>query len=101
MLVLLIRNVKHFLNSQHYLYENLNLDINRNQYALLYDMYVNFQASYFEKNPEPLLNKSDFINHIRLIVIDCYKQNEPIKSAPVDVRLEFEAHDNFPAGTSV
>ena len=96
-----IRNVKLFLNSQHYPYGNLNLDINRNQYALLYDMYVNFQASYFEKNPEPLLNKTDFIDHIPLIVIDCSKQNESIKSAPVDVRLEFEAHDNFPAGTSI
>ena len=64
-------------------------------------MYVNFQASYFEKNHEPLLNKTDFINHIPLIVIECSKQNESIKSAPVDVRLEFETHDNFPAGTSV
>ena len=96
-----IRNVKLFLNSQHYPYGNLNLDINRNQYALLYDMYVHFQACYFKKNPEPLLNKTDFINHISLLVIDCSKQNESIKSAPVDIRLEFETHDNFPAGTSV
>ena len=96
-----IRNVKLFLNPQHYPYGNLNLDINRNQYALLYDMYVNFQASYFKKNPELLLNKTDFINHIPLIVIDCSKQNESIKSAPVDVRLEFEAHDNFPTKISI
>ena len=37
-----IRDIKLFLNSQSYPYGNLNLDITRNQYALLYDMYANF-----------------------------------------------------------
>ena len=46
-------------------------DIDRNQYAVLYDMYVNFQSAYYEKNPEPLLNKVDFIKYLSLIVIDC------------------------------
>ena len=33
-------------------------------------------------------------------MIDCSKQNESLKSAPVVIRLEFEAKDNFPTGTS-
>ena len=95
-----VSNVKLFLNSQCYPYRNLNLDIVRNQYAVLYDMYANFQSTYYEKNPETLLNKVDFIKCLPLIVIDCSKQNQSLKNAPVDVRLEFESRNNFPAGTS-
>lgn len=95
-----ISNVKLFLNSQYYPYGNLNLDIQRNQYALLYDMYADFQSVYYGKDAEPILDKQDFITNIPLVVIDCSKQNESLKNAPVDVRLEFEATENFPANTS-
>ena len=47
-----------------------------------------------------MLNKSDFIRHMPLIVIDCSKQNEALKGAPVDVRLEFELNENFLEETS-
>ena len=63
-------------------------------------MYANFQKSYYGKDSEPILKKINFLTHAPLIVIDCSKQNESLKSAPVDVRLEFEARDNFPALTS-
>lgn len=95
-----ISNVKLFLNSQCYPYGNLNLNITQNQYAILYDMYANFQNAYYGKENEPMLNKKDFIEKLPLIVIDCSKQNESIKSAPVDVRLEFESRDDFPDNTA-
>ena len=95
-----ITNVKLFLNNQGYPYGNLNLDINRNQYALLYDMYANFQATYYGKESQPLLEEGNFIEYPPLIVIDCSKQNESLKYGPVDVRLEFETSDNFPPLTS-
>ena len=95
-----LTNVKLFLNSQSYPYGNLNLDVNRNQFAMLYDMYANFQNSYYSKDSEPMLKKSQYLTYAPLIVIDCSKQNESLKSAPVDIRLEFEAKENFPAGTS-
>ena len=95
-----ISNLKLFLNSQYYPYGNLNLDVTRNQYAIHYDMYANFQ-SYYGKDSEPILKKINFLTHAPFIVIDCSKQNESRKSAPVDVRLEFEARDNFSALTSV
>ena len=63
-------------------------------------MFANFQQSYYGKNPEPLLTKSNFITNVPLIVIDCSKQNDSLKNAPVDVRLEFESKTNFPANTS-
>ncbi|XP_074096804.1 uncharacterized protein LOC141525993 [Cotesia typhae] len=56
-----IRDVKLFLNSQSYPYGNLNLNITRNQYALIYDMYTNFQTSYYNKDSEPLLTKAKFL----------------------------------------
>ena len=95
-----LSDIKLFLNSQYYPYGNLNLDINRNQFAIIYDMFANFQQAYYGKNSEPLLTKTNFINNIPLFVIDCSKQNDSLKNAPVDVRLEFESRDIFPDNTS-
>ncbi|XP_057335101.1 uncharacterized protein LOC130673903 [Microplitis mediator] len=92
-----IRDIKLFLNSQSYPYGNLNLNIANNRYALLYDMYINFQISYYNKEPEPLLTKKKFFEQAPLYVIDCSKQNESIKSGPVDIRLEFKSANQFPA----
>ena len=95
-----IRNVKLFLNSQYYPYGDMNLDMNNNQFALLYEMFANFQASYYGKNIEPILNLINFKNHAPLIVFDCSRQNKMLKSAPVDVRQEFESQEDFPKKTS-
>ncbi|XP_044588763.1 uncharacterized protein LOC123267941 [Cotesia glomerata] len=66
-----IRDVKLFLNSQSYPYGNLNLNTSRNQYALIYDMFTNFQVSYYNKDPEPLLTKAQFLTDAPLYIIDC------------------------------
>lgn len=95
-----LSNVKLFLNSQSYPYGNMNLDIANNQFAVIYDMFANFQRAYYGKNPEPLLTKNNFISKVPLLVIDCSKQNESLKNAPVDVRVEFETKQNIPANTS-
>ncbi|KAL7290400.1 hypothetical protein TKK_0016091 [Trichogramma kaykai] len=94
-----LTNVKLFLNSQYYPYNNLNINVAQSQYAALYDMYVNFQRGYYGKTPKPMFDKRKFIDS-PLIVIDCSKQNESLKNGPVDVRLEFESSANFPANTS-
>ncbi|XP_015123710.1 uncharacterized protein LOC107045840 [Diachasma alloeum] len=95
-----IREIKLFLNSQSYPYGDLNLDIAHNQSALLYDMYTNFQTSYYHKEPEPLFDRKKFLEAAPLIVIDCSKQNEFLKSGPVDIRLEFESSEIFPNNTA-
>ena len=95
-----ITDVKLYLNSQCYPYGNLNLTMSQNQYALLYDMYANFQATYYGKDPEPWLQKNEFLEYAPLFIIDCSKQNESLKFGPVDIRLEFESKNNFPVGTS-
>ncbi|XP_043469503.1 uncharacterized protein LOC122503133 [Leptopilina heterotoma] len=95
-----ITNVKLFLNSQYYPYGNLNLNFDQNQFSLLYEMYANFQSSYYGKDSKPILTKDIFKSLFPLIVIDCSKQNEFLKQASVDVRLEFEAGNNMPAETT-
>ncbi|XP_053598636.1 uncharacterized protein LOC128668856 [Microplitis demolitor] len=95
-----LRNVKLLLNSQSYPYGDLNLDINDNQYALLYSVYTDFQSSYYNKEAEPLLTKQKFLQEAPLCVTDCSKQNEAINSGPVDIRLEFESTNQFPQNTT-
>ena len=63
-------------------------------------MYANFQKTYYTKDPQMLLTKTEFIGNEPLIVIDCSRQNESLKSAPVDVRIEFETKNNFPDNTT-
>ena len=67
---------------------------------LLYEMFANFQASYCGRGNQPIVGPQGLEDRIPLIVFDCSKQNENLKSAPVDVRLEFEAIKNFPSKTS-
>lgn len=95
-----ITDVKLHLNSQCYPYGNLNLNIGQNQYALLYEMYANFQSTYYSRDAEPLLNKTQFLKYAPLTMIDCSKQNDSLKSGSVDIRLEFETKNNVPALTS-
>ncbi|XP_046411935.1 uncharacterized protein LOC124175580 [Neodiprion fabricii] len=91
-----ITDVKLFLNSEYYPYGNLNLDMRRNRFALLYEMYANFQATYYGKELEPLLTKSEFLQYEPMIFIDCSKQNDALKSGPVDIHIKFEAKNNSP-----
>lgn len=97
-----ISNVKLYLNSDNYPYENLNLNIKNNRYAILYDMYTQFQRDYYDQDvlPQPLLSKLDFITKAPLTALNCSKQNDNLKTAPVDVKLEFEANENFPDKTT-
>lgn len=95
-----LSNLKLHLNSMSYPYDDLKLDFKRNHYALLYDMYSRFQDSYYHTQSQPLMDKQNFKDYAPLIIVDCSKQNESLKSAPVDIRLEFEAAENFPEHTS-
>lgn len=95
-----LTNLKLHLNSISYPYDDLKLDFKNNHYALLYDMYARFQESYYEgTTPKPLMTRSEFKDVAPMVIIDCSKQNESLRSAPVDIRLEFEAAEQFPDNT--
>ena len=78
----------------------MNIDMNSNQFVLLYEMFAQFQASYYGKNRELILSMEKFKNDAPLIIFDCSKQNDLLKSAPVGVRIEFESRLDFPKKTS-
>lgn len=95
-----LSNVKVFLNDKYYPYANLHLDISGNQYSLLYDMFCKFQQSYYGGESEPAVSRAHYISYVPLIVIDCSKQNESLKNAPVDVKVELQSKENFPPNTA-
>ena len=43
-----LTNVKLYLNSEFYPYDDLNLNFNKRRAALLYDMYLRFRTSYYQ-----------------------------------------------------
>lgn len=96
-----LTNIKLYLNSEVYPYQNLNLNFENYQFAMLYEMYAKFQESYYYKNVgQPCLNLMKFLSLAPITVIDCSHQNESLKSGGVDVRLEFETSQNIPPQTA-
>ncbi|XP_025261898.1 uncharacterized protein LOC112637118 [Camponotus floridanus] len=93
-----LTNVKLYLNSDFYPYDDMNLNFDKNKIAVLYDAYARFQRTYYgSASDETLLTMNKFLYCGPLAVIDCFRQNEAIKSATVDVRLEFDCKDNVPS----
>ena len=95
-----LTNFKLFLNSESYPYDNLNINFGKNFYAALYEMYAQFQQSYYQKESEPLHSPYIFKTKAPLVVIDCSCQNEVLKSGAVDIRLEFSTNKNIPKDTA-
>ena len=63
-------------------------------------MYSRFQQSYYNKTNNPLLTPDKFKDIAPIVVIDCSKQNESVKSSTVDIRVEFEFEKNVPDNTT-
>lgn len=95
-----LTNVTLFLNSQYYPYDSLNLKFDENKYSILYEMYVQFRQSYYNLPADPLFDLTTFKEKAPLFVIDCSRQNENLKTGPVDVRLEIESSEDIPDNTS-
>lgn len=88
-----LTNIKLYLHDV-YPYEQWNLEIMKNQYAMAYQSYAKFQKSYYNRPNQPLLSYAELENSF-VYVIDCSKQNESLKSSTVDIRLEFESLKQF------
>ncbi|XP_076659501.1 uncharacterized protein LOC143362886 [Halictus rubicundus] len=94
-----LANIRLYLNSETYPYDDLNIDFEKGKYALLYDMYAKFQESYYG-NDEALLDVANFLKYAPLVVLDCSRQNEALKNATIDVRIEFECRADVPPSTT-
>jgi hypothetical protein len=75
-----LSNIKVFLYDTVYPYDNLNINNANNQYALLYQMYTEFQTSFLYKDTEPIFTREEFKELASIVVIDCSKQKEEVKS---------------------
>lgn len=95
-----LRDVKVYLNSCYYPYESFNANFETNKFALLYEQYMKFQHTYYGRRTEPLLDDINFKNKAPLYIIDCSRQNDTLKTGPVDVRIEIESNKDIPDGTS-
>ncbi|ORP65352.1 hypothetical protein, partial [Vibrio cholerae] len=92
-----LKNLKVFLNSEYYPYNDLNLDFDSGDISKAYEMFVRFRESYYNTTPDPMVSRSEFMKKYPLIVIDCSRQNEAIKEGIVDIKLEIETAENVPA----
>lgn len=94
-----LTNMKVYLNSDTYPYDDLKVKFEDKRFAILYEMYASFQKNYYMREPQPLLSRQQFENN-PIIVIDVSHQNETVKSGPIDVKIEFETSTSIPANTS-
>jgi len=85
-----LRNLKVYLNSETFPYDDLNLDFEKDRFAHLYEMYCKFRTSYYNRSESLLLSLTEFKSEAPIIVIDLSYQNEMDKSGPIDVRILIE-----------
>lgn len=95
-----LTNIKVFLNSERYPYDNLNLDFDNSRFATAYEMFSDFQKSYYGKECEPIFTPTEFKTIAPLFVINCSNQKETLQSSSVEIRIEFETGSNIPPDTS-
>ncbi|KAL4091431.1 hypothetical protein QTP88_026123 [Uroleucon formosanum] len=58
------------------------------------------KSYYGRDNVTPLLTRSDFKKGSPIIVVDMSRQNDNVKTSTVDLRIEMETEEEFPASTS-
>ncbi|XP_071574329.1 uncharacterized protein [Temnothorax nylanderi] len=96
-----LANVKLYLNSEFYPYDDVNADFESDKFAVLYEMYAKFRGAYYgDSRDDALFSPREFARVAPLVVIDCSRQNDSVKSATVDVRIEFENKENVPPKTT-
>lgn len=95
-----LTNVTLYLNSCYFPYDSLNLKFDEDKYSILYEMYTKFRQSFYSSPLDPLLDIKSFKEKAPLFVIDCSRQNDTLKSGPIDVRLEIETSVVIPDNTS-
>ncbi len=96
-----IRNIRILLNSTNYPYDNMNLDFDNDNYIKAFIQFLNFCPSYYNldyKSTSANLTYEKFKNNA-LYVFDVTKQNESVKSSTIDLQIEMESSQVFPANT--
>ncbi|KAJ8912808.1 hypothetical protein NQ315_014391 [Exocentrus adspersus] len=95
-----LTNIRVFLNSERYPYNDLFIDFNNEKYATLYEMFSNFRASYYESGNEPIFSPKEFKDISPIAHIDCSRQKESVQQGSVVLRIELETAKNTPKDTT-
>lgn len=91
-----VTDVTVYLNTKPYPYEKVHGDT-----ALFYEMgMMRFQNSYYGGSSQPSVSLEKFKTDSCLYVIDCSYQKDDIRTGSVDIRIEFEAKNAFPANVA-
>ncbi|XP_031634851.1 uncharacterized protein LOC116348524 [Contarinia nasturtii] len=97
-----ISNVKLYLNNERYPYDDLNLQFTADHFSELFHMVKTIQCTYYNEVSfyNPTEYNLDNFTKKPMFAFDCTKSDESVKTGMVDVRLELEARENFPALTT-
>lgn len=99
-----VTNMKLYLNSQRFPYDDMNLDFTASNYQELFMMLFNIQQSYYNRTggTNPMLNTLTYARFMErpVFAFDCSRTDESIKTSMVDVRLEIETSVNFSQNTT-
>lgn len=97
-----LRDLRVYLNSECYPYENMSLDFDNNIFSVLFHMYSKYQQSFYHDRTcsYPILDLELFKSLAPIVVIDCSRQEDSFKKSVVDVRVEIETNEIIPAATS-
>lgn len=98
-----LRSLKVHLNSITLPYENLDEDFQKDKYLNFYQNYLNFLTDFSdgERICEPTLSYADFKSENPIFVMKCLYADQIKPGGPLDIKIEMEASQNFPAKTSV
>jgi len=95
-----LTTAKLYLNGIPFPYDNIHVDFPKNHYPILYNMYARFQSSYYGTEDRPLISYADFKTKCPMVVFDCSRQPETLKSGSVDIRIEWETAEAMQDNTS-
>ena len=97
-----MRDIKVYLNSESFPYDEWQLNFESDSYVEAYHAYANFVNDYYGEPiacRTPFLTYSEFKNR-PIFVFDCSRQNESLKTSMIDCRVEFKSTKNIPANTT-
>lgn len=99
-----VSNIRLYLNNERYPHDDMNLNFRTEEYCELVSRMDQIQVGYYNgtqlKNPLSILSLVKDQNVI-FFPFDCSRSESPnIGSGMVDIRIEVDAHENFPANTT-
>ncbi|KAJ8912313.1 hypothetical protein NQ315_014595 [Exocentrus adspersus] len=94
-----ITNIRLTLNGESFPNERMRLNFEKNDYAEAHYRYTEFFPSYMSRMQKRFLLDFKAFKARTLFVIDCSRRDESMKPSTVDVRLDIEASEGFPANT--